>query len=198
MQGTIVLKGSYYFFTLGTILIIQLVITTFDCNNVCLVNNREVYVVSHNQNNHTIKGMFQSMKELDKVNKYLIMNFEPCPCSCEPYPPCQMCQNISLFNFLSVQVCDHISRAEFRFRWKELFEWFLASVDSLCRLKSCLNAIDFYSTRTFPPECLTFKGNLTYPPIKLKVLTFILDYPVDGAGVLSVSNKPAITAHRLG
>ena len=61
-------KDGNYFFTLGTILIIQLVITTFDCNNVCLVNNREVYVVSHNQNNHTIKGMFQSMKELDKVN----------------------------------------------------------------------------------------------------------------------------------
>ena len=36
----------------------------------------------------------------------------------------------------------------------------------------------------FPPECLTFKGNLPSPPIKLKVLTFILDYPVDGAGLL--------------
>ena len=35
----------------------------------------------------------------------------------------------------------------------------------------------------FPPECLTFKGNLPSPPIKLKGLTFILDYPVDGAGV---------------
>ena len=33
----------------------------------------------------------------------------------------------------------------------------------------------------FLPECLTFKGNSTSPPIKLKVL---LDYSVDGAGVL--------------
>ena len=68
MQGTIVLKGSNYFFTRATILIIQHVITTFYCNNICLVNNIEVYVVCHNQNNQTIKGMFQSMKELDKVN----------------------------------------------------------------------------------------------------------------------------------
>ena len=155
MQGTIVLKGSYYFFTLGTILIIQLVITTFDCNNVCLVNNREVYVVSHNQNNHTIKGMFQSMKELDKVNKYLIMNFEPCPCSCEPYPPCQMCQNICLT--LTSYLCKYVIvllGAAFRFRWKELFEWFLASVESLCSLKSHLNAIDFHNRRTWevPPQ----------------------------------------------
>ena len=113
------------------------------------------------------------------------MNFEPCPCSCEPYPPCQMCQNICLT--LTSYLCKYVIvllGAAFKFRWKELFEWFLASVDSLCRLKSCLNAIDFYSTRTFPPECLTFKGNLPSPPIKLKVLTFILDYPVDGAGVL--------------
>ena len=46
-------------------------------------------------------------------------------------------ESVKTFVYLTSYLCKHVIvllRATFRF--KELFEWFLASVDSLCELKS--------------------------------------------------------------
>ena len=91
-----------------------------------------------------------------------------------------------MFNFFSVQACDCINWEALRFRWKELFEWLLASVKSMCGLKSLKNTIDFHNRHTWEasPRVYEIQMQFNFSSNKAKSFDILLDYSVDGAGVL--------------